>query len=176
MGKFDGILSAFKINNDDDDYEDDYDGYDDPEYEAPVKPSKPSRKSADSSNSADDYESEPKKIGKNFWAPGKASAKNSKKGTENMEVSIYYPKSLDAATTIVDSLLEQKSVIMNLEGIEMDLAQRIFDLITGATYALDGRLEKISKYVYVVTPSNVNISGDNNSDDPAVPIGKDFPV
>ncbi len=176
MGKFDGILSAFKINNDDDDYEDDYDGYDDPEYEAPAKPSKSSRKNADSSAS-DDYENEPKKIGKSFWTSGKSNSKNnSKKGTENMEVSIYYPKSLDAATTIVDSLLEQKSVIMNLEGIEMDLAQRIFDLITGATYALDGRLEKISKYVYVVTPSNVNISGDNNSDESSVSIGKDFPV
>ena len=174
MGKFDGILNAFKINNDDDDYEDDYDGYDDPEYEAPAKSSKSSRKS-DASNGSDDYD-EPKKASKGFWSTKSSSKNNSKKGPENMEVSIFYPKTLDAATQIVDSLLDNKSVIMNLEGIPMEVAMRIFDLITGATYALDGRLESISKYVYVVTPQNVNISGDTNSDDSAVPIGKGFPV
>ena len=49
---------------------------------------------------------------------------------------------------------------MNLEGMELEVAQRIIDFISGATFAISGNLQKISNYIFLVTPTNVDISGD----------------
>jgi cell division inhibitor SepF len=47
-----------------------------------------------------------------------------------------------------------------MEGVDVGLAQRIIDFASGATYALDGNLQKISNFIFIVTPANVSISGD----------------
>lgn len=179
MGKFDSILNVFKPGNDDDEDEyDGYEGYDDDEYDEPApKASKSSRKVADA-DSNDDYEE--RKPARSVVAP-KTSNKYSfaKKGSKDMannyEVNIFKPTALSEATLIVDALLSGKSVVMNLEGIEMSVAMRIFDFITGACYALNGHFEAISKFSYMITPENISISGDISSDyDPNSLIGKDF--
>lgn len=177
MGKFDGILNAFRMNNDDDEEYEEYDGYDEGDYEPAPKSSK-SRKT-EVNDSSDDYEPEPKKSGRGILAPKTAPKNFNKKGNRdmsNMEVCVFKPAEFADSTAIVDSLLGNRSVVMNLEGLEMDLAQRIFDFVTGACYALNGRMEPISKYVYVITPSNVNISGDTATDESVLSLGKGFPV
>lgn len=50
--------------------------------------------------------------------------------------------------------------IMNLEGLDLEVAQRIIDFTSGATFAISGNLQKISNYIFLVTPTNVDISGD----------------
>ena len=47
-----------------------------------------------------------------------------------------------------------------MEGIDLDLAQRIIDFASGSSYALRGNLRKISNYIFIVTPTGVDISGD----------------
>ena len=52
------------------------------------------------------------------------------------------------------------TVILNLEGIDVELAQRIIDFTSGACYSLGGSLQKVSSYIFVLGPSNVDITGD----------------
>ena len=51
-------------------------------------------------------------------------------------------------------------MILNLEGIDVELAQRIIDFTSGATFAMHGNLQKISNYIFLATPNGVDISGD----------------
>ena len=77
-----------------------------------------------------------------------------------MEVSLIKPTSLDDAKEICDYLLAGKAVVLNMEGIHMETAQRIIDFTSGATYSLSGNLQKISNYICIATPPSVELSGD----------------
>ena len=61
---------------------------------------------------------------------------------------------------ICETLLSGRTVILNLEGLDLEVAQRIIDFTSGATFAINGNLQKISNYIFLVTPTNVDISGD----------------
>ena len=78
----------------------------------------------------------------------------------NMEVSLIKPTSLDNAKEICDYLLDGKAVVLNMEGIHTETAQRIIDFTSGATYSMDGNLQKISNYIFIATPQSVELSGD----------------
>lgn len=77
-----------------------------------------------------------------------------------LEVALVKPSSFDDAKVIVDDLLENKAVVLNMEGINMDVAQRIIDFTSGASYSMNGKLQKISSYIFIITPENVNLTGD----------------
>ena len=68
--------------------------------------------------------------------------------------------SLEDAREISETLLSGRTVILNLEGLDLEIAQRIIDFTSGSTFAIDGNLQKISNYIFLVTPTNVDISGD----------------
>ncbi len=70
------------------------------------------------------------------------------------------PHSMEDCHEITDTLLAGCTVILNVEGLEMELAQRIVDFASGSTYALDGNLQAISNYIIVLTPAMVDLSGD----------------
>lgn len=78
----------------------------------------------------------------------------------NMEVCVIKPTTVDEAREITETLLEGRTVILNLEGLDLEVAQRIIDFTAGASFAIDGNLQKISTYIFLVTPTNVGISGD----------------
>lgn len=61
---------------------------------------------------------------------------------------------------IADTLLANCTVVLNVEGIDVEVAQRIIDFSSGACYSIDGSLQKVSSYIFILTPSNVEISGD----------------
>ena len=77
-----------------------------------------------------------------------------------MEVRVKKPSSFDEVTDITDTLLSNMTVVLNLEGLDMDVAQRIIDFTFGAAYAVDGHHQQISRYIFVITPASVDISGD----------------
>ena len=77
-----------------------------------------------------------------------------------MEVCVIKPTQVNEAREITETFLEGRTIIMNLEGLDIDIAQRIVDFVSGAAIAVDGNLQMISKYIVLVTPSNVDISGD----------------
>ena len=69
------------------------------------------------------------------------------------------PTSMDDSRDICDYLLSGKAVVLNMEGIHMETAQRIIDF-TSATYSMNGNLQKISNYIFIATPDSVELSGD----------------
>ena len=80
--------------------------------------------------------------------------------SNDMEVCVIKPTYFENSHEVVDLLVQGKAVVLNLEGIKIDVAQRILDMISGGCYAINGNLQKISGYIYLVTPRSVEISGD----------------
>ena len=83
-----------------------------------------------------------------------------KLNTSGMEVCVIKPTSVEDAREITETLLANRTVVLNLEGIDVDVAQRIIDFTSGSCYAISGNLQKISHYIFIITPSSVDISGD----------------
>ena len=149
MGVFDKMLDAMKLGDEDDydDYEDEYEEDDEVEKKSFFKRSSEEEEKKTSSNSAS--------ISRfTTMRGGKKSAGNS------MEVCVIKPSSFEDAREIAETLLADRTVILNMEGLELGLAQRIIDFISGSCYAIDGNLQKVSNYIFIITPSNVDISGD----------------
>jgi len=149
MGAFDRFLNYMKINDDDFYEEDDY----------PVNEPKPEKKPA--SVPKEDAEPEDRTIRKGTVNKVTNMAKgNRRPAPSNMEVVRIEPKSVEDGRKISDLLLENKVVFLDLEGIDVNLAQRIIDFTSGATYAIDGTLQQMSKYTFVIAPPVVAVSGD----------------
>ena len=67
---------------------------------------------------------------------------------------------VEDAREITETLLANRTVVLNLEGLDVDIAQRIIDFTSGSCFAISGNLQKISHYIFIITPSSVDISGD----------------
>ena len=78
----------------------------------------------------------------------------------NMDVCVIKPTTMEEAREIADTLVDNSTVILNLEGIDVELAQRIIDFTSGACYSLGGSLQQVSSYIFVLGPYNVDITGD----------------
>ena len=78
----------------------------------------------------------------------------------NMEVCVIRPTSMEDTREIADTLVDNSTVVLNLEGLDMELAQRIIDFTSGACYSLGGSLQKVSSYIFILGPYNVDITGD----------------
>ncbi len=78
----------------------------------------------------------------------------------NMKVVLYQPLEFEDTKSIVDSLKAKKPVIINIEDIDAELAKKIFDFCSGALYALDGHIQKVSRGIFILAPNNVDVSGD----------------
>ena len=85
---------------------------------------------------------------------------NTRQTTSSMGVCVIRPTAYEDSREISDMLLENKTIILNLENVEFDIAQRLVDFTTGSAYSLHGNLQKISNSIFLITPDNVDISGD----------------
>ena len=159
MSVLDKFLNAMKMNDDegfdeeylDDEYDDSYEEY---EEERPKK--RLLSKSYD-----DDYEDAPKQqtaAALEYTAP--VSKPKTKRTSGGMEVCVIRPKSMEDAREITETLLEECTVVLNMEGLDLDIAQRIIDFASGSCFAIHGNLQKISNYIFIITPESVDISGD----------------
>lgn len=168
------ILNKLNLTDDEDDFEDEGYDWDD----KPAKKSKriieepddsqdfdeaaQKRKFFSKKDSSDDlYDDEPEqkevKPKKNY---GKVvHMKSIQGGANKMELRIIRPKSYDDSKEISDTLSGGTPVILNLEGLNADLAQKILDFTSGSVYAMDGNLQKITNYIFAITPNGVDISG-----------------
>ncbi len=77
-----------------------------------------------------------------------------------MGIKVMKPTSFEDSQDICDVLLAGKATIINLEGFNVELAQRVMDFVSGAVYAANGKLRQISSYIFIISPENVDISGD----------------
>lgn len=77
-----------------------------------------------------------------------------------LELIIRQPSSFDDSQEICDLLKQERAIIINLEKVEPELAQKMMDFISGAIYALDAKIHQISGCIFCISPAKVDISGD----------------
>ncbi|AFS78708.1 cell division protein SepF [Gottschalkia acidurici 9a] len=74
-----------------------------------------------------------------------------------IKLAIYEPKKYDEVTRIVEDLKVKKLVVLNLESTHIEIKKQVFDFVNGAIYALEGNIQKVTKDIFIVAPSNVEI-------------------
>lgn len=74
-----------------------------------------------------------------------------------MKMVIVEPESFDDSQGIADYLRERKPVVINFESTAPDISKRVVDFVSGATYALDGTIQKVGKNIFLCVPSNVTV-------------------
>ena len=80
--------------------------------------------------------------------------------TNSIKMVISQPTTFEQSDEICSFIKEKKSVIVNLEYVNKDVARRIVDFISGGVYALDGYIQKISNSIFLVAPSNYEITNE----------------
>ena len=137
---FSKIIDGFRSDADDDGYLDDDFFEDEEEYEKPSKKQK-----------------EKEKSGGLFQR--KVIPVNS-----DMGVITIKPNGMDDTREICNYLLDGRAVVLNMEGISTDIAQRVIDFTLGTIYAIGGDLQMVSKYIFIASPPNVELAGDFQGD------------
>lgn len=97
------------------------------------------------------------------YTPSSSSGKKGKivniHTTTQLKVVVHNPDSFENAREIADHLKAKKPVVINLENVEMSIAKRIIDFLSGSVYALDGNIQKIADRIFLIAPYNVGIMG-----------------
>ena len=161
MGVFDKFLNIMKLDEEDDfDEFDEYDEEDDDDdYEEAPKKRFFKKKEKDFDYDLEDaIVNETKAVTRT--APAKITPITRRRAGTGMEVCVIKPTSFEDSREVTETLLSGRAVVLNFEGLDMDLAQRIIDYTCGTCVAIDGNLRKISSYIFIVTPKSVDISGD----------------
>ena len=167
MGKLSNkFFGAFGGSDDEyDEYDDDYD-YDDydeeyDDYEDEVEEERGGffgKKKSQSEPVEDDRE--PRDNSKQYSFQKQQRSRQTNSRMNGNEVCIIKPSSIEDSREITETLLNGKAVVINFEGLHVEISQRIIDFISGSCYALDGNLQKISNYIFIASPNSVDISGD----------------
>lgn len=154
MSVLDKFLDIMRLNPEDeeDDFYDD-DGFD--EEEVPVI-----KKSVRRERKEVEYE-EPRPAKREKSKSSKITPMRPvRKQGNGMEVCAIKPTSIEDAREITETLLSDRTVILNVEGLDIGIAQRIIDFTAGSCFAINGNLQKISSYIFVISPPSVDLSGD----------------
>lgn len=80
--------------------------------------------------------------------------------TAKLQVVLSKPEKFENAVEIADNLNEKRTVVLNLEGTNRDIAKRLIDFLSGVAYANGGQLKRVANNTFIITPYNVDISGD----------------
>ena len=80
--------------------------------------------------------------------------------TTQLQVVLVKPERFEAASEIADHLREKRTVVLNLESTNKDIARRLLDFLSGVAYANEGKIKKVAISTYIITPYNVDILGD----------------
>ena len=159
MSFFGKIMDSLRLSEgDDEEYflDDDYE-----DEERPPRKSLFGKRERDEEYYDEDEEEPEEPVRSRFL--GRSSSSNNNKVVpmkRNMEVSMIKPTSIEDSKEICDYILAGKAVVLNMEGLHTEVAQRIIDFSSGATYSMNGNLQKISNYIFIATPESVELSGD----------------
>lgn len=80
--------------------------------------------------------------------------------TAALKVVLVKPERFENASEIADHLREKRTVVLNLESTNKDVARRLLDFLSGVAYAGEGKIKKVSANTYIITPYSVDIMGD----------------
>ena len=80
--------------------------------------------------------------------------------TTQLKVVLVKPERFENASEIADHLKDKRTVVLNLESTNKDIARRLIDFLSGVAYAGEGKIKKVSTNTYIITPYHVDIEGD----------------
>lgn len=80
-------------------------------------------------------------------------------GSRQVRVVVVEPRTFDEVQAVADHLKGKRPVILNLESIEKETAQKFLDFLSGTIYALDGTMQKVGTAIFLFAPSNVEVAG-----------------
>ena len=80
--------------------------------------------------------------------------------TTQLKVVLVKPERFENASEIADHLKEKRTVVLNLESTNKDVARRLIDFLSGVAYAGEGKIKKVAANTYIITPSSGDIMGD----------------
>ena len=84
--------------------------------------------------------------------------------TTQLQVVLVKPERFENASEIADHLREKRTVVLNLESTNKDIARRLIDFLSGVAYAQDGKIRRVASATYIITPFNVDLMGDQLDD------------
>ena len=149
MGLFDKFADIIR-ENDDDEFDDFYE--EQQSYSMPAPPKREKRKSVNVPR-----EEKPEKI-------HRTRAENDKvmniHTTAQLQVVLVKPERFEEAAAIGDNLNEKRTVVLNLESTNRDIARRLLDFLSGVAYANNGQIKRVANSTYIITPYNVDVMGD----------------
>ena len=149
-----GVINKFKGIIGLEDYEEEFDEYEEESYETssyydgkPADQPAPAQKSLSSGryNTANVVSMQDRKV---------------RAITNAFKLVVIEPQGFEECSRLVDSLKARKPIIVNLEKLDADLARKIFDFLGGATYALNGNVQKVANNIFIFAPENVAIAAD----------------
>ena len=80
--------------------------------------------------------------------------------TTQLKVVLVKPERFENASEIADHLKDKRTVVLNLESTNKDVARRLIDFLSGVAYAGEGKIKKVAANTYIITPYHVDIQGD----------------
>ena len=160
-----GLLDEFKrlAHPYEDEEEDDYDEYDAP---APRAERQDRSDRSDRADRAAERAERRERTGSLYSsAPMLEEERRSNKvvnirAATQLQVVLVKPEKFEDASSIADHLREKRTVVLNLESTNKDIARRLLDFLSGVAYAQEGKIKKVALQTYIVTPYNVDIMGD----------------
>ena len=137
-----------------DDYDEDEDVYEDEDDDEPEE-----RKQTAASRERE----EPRRREREYQEPLRRSTGGKVvniHATTQLQVVLVKPDRYENASEIADHLRDKRTVVLNLEKTQKDVARRLLDFLSGVAYAQEGKIKKVALQTYIVTPYNVDIMGD----------------
>ena len=152
MGIFDEFKRLSHPYEDED--EDDYDDFD-------ISPRPVERRDRD----RDRYERPSRSSESSYSAPAPEDDRRGNKvvnirAATQLQVVLVKPERFEDASSIADHLREKRTVVLNLESTNGEIARRLLDFLAGVSYAQEGKIKKVAISTYIITPYNVDILGD----------------
>lgn len=147
-----GFFDKFKeiIQENDDDFEDYYEDAADYGIAAPERPERSRRERAPKE------ERQPERP----RSRGRDDKVVNIHTTTQLQVVLVKPERFEEAASIGDNLNAKRTVVLNLEGTNRDIARRLLDFLSGVAYANNGQIKRVANSTYIITPYNVDVMGD----------------
>ena len=139
MDEFKKIIHPY--DDEDDDYEEDVGRDSEPTYFEPREPRESSRR-------------------KEVPAEERRNKVVNIHATTQLKVVLVKPERFENASEIADQLKDKRTVVLNLESTNKDVARRLIDFLSGVAYAGEGKIKKVAANTYIITPYHVDIEGD----------------
>ena len=81
-------------------------------------------------------------------------------GAGTLELKVVRPENFESAPQIAEHLLNNRTVVLNLEATNKETARRLIDFLSGVAYSIDGSIRRVANNTFVITPHNVDVTGE----------------